>query len=123
MLVSFANNQTMVADQDGGPAVITTDPLPVGDANNVYFVMNIHHLQAMGSPPAPDVAFVMQYSNDGQVWVPTTTGLSASATGPAHTEGPISAVFVRLEITHNTNGSSGDWSAATFDIHGNLKHI
>ena len=122
MLVSFANNQTMVSAHLND-AVITTDPLPVGDANNIDLVLTIHHLLAMGGA-APDVSFVVQESNDGAEWLNTGVAIVSGALGPVKIVGPLTSVFIRLKITQGVNGGAApDWSSAAFDIHGNLKHI
>ena len=122
MLVSFANNQTMVSAHLND-AVITTDPLPVGDANNIDLVLTIHHLLAMGGA-APDVSFVVQESNDGVEWLNTGVAIVSAALGPVKIVGPLTSVFIRLKITQGVNGGAApDWSSAAFDIHANLKHI
>ena len=123
MVLTFANNETLIADYTTGDAVVTTDPVPVGNANQLYMVLNIHHLMPMGGSPSPSVGFVVEESNDAQTWIVGGITQSRSSVGTAHTTGSVDCAFIRLKITHSTGGSgAGEWSAATFDIHGNLKH-
>ena len=77
----------------------------------------------MGGSPSPSVDIFVQQSNDGQNWETSAISLSGNAVGTTSTVGVITAAFIRLQITQSVNGTTGDWTAATFDIHGNLKHI
>ena len=119
---SFANNLDLISAFNN-ENIVTTDPLPIGDANNIFLTLNIHHLMAMVGTPAPSVDIFVQQSNDGQNWETSAISLSGNAAGTTSTVGVLTAVFIRLQITQAVNGAAGDWTAATFDIHGNLKHI
>ena len=120
MLVSCANNQTMVSQEDTS-TVIYTDPYPIGDANHIEISFNVHRLFAEGGTPT--IAWAVEGSNDGQNFYPVaglngSTGAEDLTTG----SGNLASVFIRFKFTLTIAGGAGI-SGTTFDCHGNLKHI
>ena len=64
-----------------------------------------------------------QGSNDGLKFM-NITGLNTGAVTAvdiAEDSGTVGFAYLRFEITLNVNGATtGDWAAATFDVHANL---
>ena len=122
MLVSFANNQTMVAE-NSAPTIITTDPfrVPVGKLQAFYASMQTHRIFGMGGgSPNPQLVALVEISNDGEVFEPSGGSITVTVAGLQSLSGTLTSAFTRLKFTLSVNGQAGDWASAVFDFHMNI---
>ena len=122
MLVTFADNQTLVAES-GTPTVITTDPLPIQDPqlSGLTLSLNLHRAFALGASPGWRLDVQYQGSNDGQTWQDDGPGFFVTTETNSSLAGGSSFAFGRVKVTLTVTG--GDWAAATFDVHGYFRNV
>ena len=121
MVIDFANNVTMLASVDVGPATITTDPVPVMDARTfVQIISNAHSIFGIGATAS--LAVQLEGSNDGQTFVPQTAiaDITATVEGAQETSGPAPYSYVRLKFVLTPTGAATEWVTCTFDVHANF---
>lgn len=122
MLVAFAKNVTLVAENDAGNTELTTDPQPMGDANYVTMTFNVKSIPSH-SNGTPTIECKGQGSNDGLEFddIGSFAISAVTAKGMDSVSATVAFAYVRFMITLNPQGAAtGDWAAATFDVHGNL---
>ena len=119
MLVTMAQNTTLVADSSSA-TVMTTDPMPIGNSslNACMLTANVHRAFAMGGSSTFTLKIVVQGSNDGQNWHDTTAEIEKFAEGNYEQGGACEFAFARLQATLTV--TSGDWAMALFDAHVNF---
>ena len=125
MIVAGANNQAL-SSKDEDPSIITTDPIPVGDANYIQCTFNVPVL--FTELATPTLSYKVQGGNDGQNWY-DIGGFTDSATSPTTSTGPkekgaeVTCAFVRVEFTlSGSGGSTVGITSANFDLHANFIH-
>jgi len=122
MNIVFARDATLISEHSVGDATLISDPQPVGEENYVLLSLNLKNLVSLAGA-AGTVTVKAQGSSDGQ----TFTDITSFTTGAVnildvHTyKDTVGFAFVRFHCTLSNGGTStGDWAAATFDIHGNF---
>ncbi len=126
MVVAFANNQVMVAVNDG-VATISTDPVPLGGNDRAAAIFNVRYVQRPGGGGVTaTIAYQAQVSNDGVEWVnvATLTDSATDVTNPARqVVAAVNGAYLRFLYTFSLTGASAGQMAGTcFDLHVNLDH-
>jgi hypothetical protein len=111
MIVVFANNQTMVAPP-ATTVTITTDPVPLRGSDRINAIVTIHTIFNTGGV---GLAWGLEVSNDGVVWLTFGSGGDAAATG-SETWVNTGVAWAFVRVTFSLTGGASI-AGATFDMH------
>jgi hypothetical protein len=123
MVIAFANNQTMIADQTVGSSIITTDPVPMDGNDRVTPHLNVESIFNALAGLNNGISYQGEVSNDGQNWfpVPTLTDYADAVTTVPKAK-TIAANGAFLRFTFTFKASVGNIGGVTFDLHVLLDH-
>jgi len=124
MIVNYGKNKTAVAEHgfENGITTLKTDPHPMGGMDHATVVLNLEAIMG-ASTGTPEIALKAEGSNDGVEYTEIADlTISSVTTKGLHTDSAdVTFAFLRFKIELDAKtGSSGDWAAATYDIHANL---
>ncbi|NDP42772.1 MAG: hypothetical protein GZ089_08670 [Aromatoleum sp.] len=118
MIIAFANNQVMVAN-NSITTIIYTDPVPMGKNDRLTCHINVEY---MFNSAAPGLKYVGEFSLNGSDWLPNLS-VSDSVNAPVQKSlAPVisPAAFVRFRFEFTPGAAVV--GAVNFDLHVDLDH-
>ena len=118
MLIAFANNQTMVA-QNPTASTIITDPVPLNSDDRATAHLFVESIFNPLAGAGNGISYQGQVSNDGSNWVDVTalTDSTDAVTTPAPKAKVVTVNGAFLRFTFTFKASAGNIGGCMFDLH------